>query len=403
MKDLKIYLVIAFSLLGLYLFIEYNKPIPVDWTPTFNKADKIPFGTYILYHELPQLFQGGISSSRASISETLNTAEAFNLLIIAPSVNISTTDYQKMCTFMNKGNDIFIATASFNYPLLDSLNLAIQTRDILFAKDSLRFHFLNRRLNSSKNYKFDRGIAAHYFAKFDTTRSVVIASNSKGDANFIRYQYGKGSLYLLASPDFFSNYALLNTEGALFASNALSYLKPHNKLVYDEFQLLGRRGAKSVLSVIFENPPLKWAYYLTLLSLIIFVLYEIKRRQRIIPLEDTMSNTSVEFTKVVGNIYYQQRDNKDIANKKVIYLLNYIRTNYRLKTGDLDEEFQEHLTQRSGADADIVAKLLKEIKAIYKGKYLNDQELIELNNNIEAFYNQSGTLWNKNFLNKEQI
>ena len=161
--------------------------------------------------------------------------------------------------------------------------------------------------------------------------------------------------------------------------------------MYDEFQLLGMRGAKSVLRVIFENPPLKWAYYLTLVSLILFVLYEIKRRQRIIPLEDPMSNTSVEFAKVVGSIYYQQRDNKDIANKKVIYLLNHIRTNYRLKTGDLDDEFQELLTRRSGADADVVSNLIKEIKAIYKGKYLNDQELIELNNNIEAFYDQSGT------------
>jgi hypothetical protein len=390
MKDLKIYLIIAFSILGLYLFVEYNKPVPLDWTPTFNKTDKIPFGTYVLYHELPQLFKAGINNSRESISKTLQKAERSNLLIIAPSINISTADYQRMREHMSKGNDIFIAAYRFNDPILDSLNLALQSRDILFSKDSLRFHFLNPQLDPSKSYQFDRAIASHYFSKFDTTKTTVLARNSKGDANFIRYHYGKGSLYLLASPDFFSNYALLNTEGALFASNALSYLNPNRQLLYDEFQLLGMRGAKSVLRVIFENPPLKWAYYLTLVSLILFVLYEIKRRQRIIPLEDPMSNTSVEFAKVVGSIYYQQRDNKDIANKKVIYLLNHIRTNYRLKTGDLDDEFQELLIQRSGANAEVVSNLIKEIKAIYKGKYLNDQELIELNNNIEAFYDQSG-------------
>ena len=391
MKDLKIYLIIAFSILGLYLFVEYNKPVPLDWTPTFNRTDKIPFGTYVLYHELPQLFKAEINNSRESIFKTLQKAETANLLIIAPSVNISAADYQRMREHMNKGNEIFIAAYNFNDQILDSLNLSLRSRDILFSKDSLRFHFLNPRLNPSKNYQFDRAIAFHYFSKFDTTKTTVLARNNKGDANFIRYQYGKGSLYLLASPDFFSNYALLNTEGALFASNALSYLNPNRKLLYDEFQLLGMRGAKSVLRVIFENPPLKWAYYLTLVSLILFVLYEIKRRQRIIPLEDSMSNTSVEFAKVVGSIYYQQRDNKDIANKKVIYLLNHIRTNYRLKTGDLDDEFQELLTRRSGADANVISNLIKEIKAIYKGKYLNDQELIELNNNIEAFYDQSGT------------
>ncbi|MFC6103195.1 DUF4350 domain-containing protein [Olivibacter domesticus] len=391
MKDLKIYLIVAFFMLGLYLFVEYNKPIPLDWTPTFNRTDKIPFGTYVLYHELPQLFKAGITSARESITETLQKADTSSLLIIAPSIDISTVDYQRMREHMNKGNDIFIAANNFNHSLLDSLNLALQSRDILFAKDSLRFHFLNPRLDSTKNYKFDRGMASHYFSKFDTTKTIVLARNNKGDANFLRYQYGSGSLYLLASPDFFSNYALLNTEGALFAATALSYLNPDRQLLYDEFQLLGMRGAKSVLRVIFENPALKWAYYITLLGLVLFVLYEIKRRQRVIPLVDPMSNTSVEFAKVVGSIYYQQRDNKDIANKKVIYLLNYIRTNYRLKTRDLNDEFQELLIQRSGANADTVRELIKEIKAIYKGKYLNDQELIELNNNIEAFYDQSGT------------
>ena len=151
MKDLKIYLIIAFSILGLYLFVEYNKPVPLDWTPTFNRTDKIPFGTYVLYHELPQLFKAEINNSRESISKTLQKAETSNLLIIAPSVNISAADYQRMREHMNKGNEIFIAAYNFNEQILDSLNLSLQSRDILFSKDSLRFHFLNPRLNPSKN------------------------------------------------------------------------------------------------------------------------------------------------------------------------------------------------------------------------------------------------------------
>ncbi|QNL50663.1 DUF4350 domain-containing protein [Olivibacter sp. SDN3] len=402
MKDLKTYLFIAGTLLGLYLIVEYNKPIPVDWTPTFNKSDKIPFGTYVLYHELPRLFSEGISSSRQSIYEALNNrTDNANLLIVSPKVNISNTDYERMKAYMADGHAIFIASHSFNYAFLDSLNLAIQSRDVLFAKDSLNFRFTNSLLDSNKLYTYERGIGVHYFSKFDTTKAVILARNNKDDANFLKYDFGKGSLFLLASPDFFSNYALLSQDGSTFASHALSYLSDQRKLLFDEYQLLGTQGAQSILRVIFATPSLKWAYYLALFSMVLFILYEIKRRQRIIPVEDPMRNTSVEFAKVVGGVYYQQRDNKDIGHKKIIYLLNFIRTNYRLKTSELNEEFVDLLTHRSGVGRETIDKIIQEIKEVYGGKYLSDQELITLNNNIETFYEQSGTTWKKNFSQNE--
>lgn len=404
MKDLKTYLFIAFALLGLYLFVEYNKPVPIDWTPTFNKSDKIPFGTYVLYRELPLLFKEGVTSSRQSIYETLNhSADNANLLIVSSKINISNTDYESMMQYMADGHAIFIATNNFNYAFLDSLNLALQSRDVLFGKDSLNFHFTNPSLDSSKLYTYERGIGTHYFSKFDTTRAVVLARNNKGDANFLKYDFGKGALFLLASPDFLSNYALLSKDGSTFASNALSYLPAERKLLFDEYQLLGMKGAQSVLRVIFATPSLKWAYYIALFSMALFILYEIKRRQRIIPVVDPMRNTSVEFTKVVGGVYYQQRDNKDIAHKKIMYLLNFIRTNYRLKTSELNEEFIDLLTNRSGVAKETIDHIIHEVKEVYKGKYLSDQELITLNNNIETFYEQSGTIWKKNFSSNEQI
>jgi len=55
MKDFKIYISIASALLLIYLIAEYNKPVPINWNPTFYYNDKIPFGTYIVYILFQQL------------------------------------------------------------------------------------------------------------------------------------------------------------------------------------------------------------------------------------------------------------------------------------------------------------------------------------------------------------
>lgn len=42
-------------LFGAYVAVEYYRPKPLDWTPTFQNKDKIPYGTYVLYDVLPEV------------------------------------------------------------------------------------------------------------------------------------------------------------------------------------------------------------------------------------------------------------------------------------------------------------------------------------------------------------
>lgn len=38
-----------------YVVLEYNQPKPIDWRPTYINKDKIPYGTYVLFDQLPRL------------------------------------------------------------------------------------------------------------------------------------------------------------------------------------------------------------------------------------------------------------------------------------------------------------------------------------------------------------
>jgi hypothetical protein len=398
MKDLKIYLVIAFSLLIVYCVIQYNRPKPLDWNPTYLNTDKIPYGTFVAYHQLNDIFPGAtIRSSRQPVYNTLtdtlreNKFHLGSYLIVAPKVDLDEYDYKLMLNYMEKGNAVFIATFYVNQFLKDKLKLNINSERSLSITKKTKLNFTNPALKSPKYYAFDRLIGAQYFSKFDTSRAVVLGKNEYQHSNFIRYQFGKGYLYLMPSPDYFTNYNLLKPAGNDYAAKALSYLPAKGEIIWDEYSSAGPEGVgNSPMRVFLSHPELKWAYFIALFSLLFFVLYEMKRRQRIIPIADPLQNTTVDFVKVVGQVYYQQRNNLNIASKKVAFFLEHIRTHYQLKTNTIDREFIKTLIHKSGVNADLIEQIFKHIDDVQNGKQMSDKELINLNYLTEQFYQQAG-------------
>lgn len=393
MKDLKIYLVIAFSLLIVYCVIQYNRPRPVDWKPTYLNTDKIPYGTYILYHQLNDIFPGAtIHSSRQAVYNTLaeNKYVPGSYILVAYRVNIDQDDYDELINYIKKGNAVFIASFYVSKFLRDTLKLKINSGQTLSLTKKTKVSFTNPALNPAQTYTFDRQTGGQYFSKFDTSRAVVLGKNQYNHSNFIRYQFGKGYLYLMPSPDYFINYNLLKPEESNYAAKALSYLPAKGEIIWDEYASAGAEDAEgSPMRVFLSHPELRWAYFIALFSLLFFVLYEMKRRQRIIPVADPLQNTTVDFVKVVGQLYYQQRNNLNIASKKVTFFLGHIRSRYQLKTNVLDQGLIQDLINKSGTDADLINRIFKYIGFVQTGKKITDQELIQLNYLTEQFYKQS--------------
>ncbi len=289
---------------------------------------------------------------------------------------------------MHQGNNVFIASYYFGNYLSGRLKIKVNS-ELKIKNEATRLNFTNPALNPGKHYSFDRDIGNQYFSKFDTSRAVVLAQNDRGNSTFIKYPYGKGALYLMSSPQFFTNYNLINPEGAEFAAKSLSYLTPGGDLIWDEFSSSGPGEAISPLSVFLNHRELKWAYYIALGSLIAFVLFEMKRRQRIIPVLEPLKNTTVEFVNVVGQVYFERRDHKNLAAKKIAYLLEHIRYTYRLNTNNINEEFIETLSNKTEIPASDILQLMNLINRYSDAEKITDQQLIELSKEIDNFYKKS--------------
>jgi hypothetical protein len=387
MKDFKLYVFIASLLLVFYLVAEYKRPKPINWSVTYLKKDKIPFGTYILYNHLHDIFPGdSVSTFREPVYNVLNDHDISKAtyIIICKYANLNEYDFGKLTNFIKKGNDVFIASTAFGEYLYKKLNMTTERVYNHDIEDSICF--VNSHLDSTKTYKIAKEINEAYFDEIDTANATVLARNAAKQATFVKYTFGKGNLYLSSTPGVFTNYSLLNPLSAEYAAKSLSYLKNKKTILWDEYYNLGRDGEESIMRVFFSNPALKWAYYIALISLVVYVLYQMKRRQRIIPVIEPLSNSTLDFVSVVGQVYYEQRDNSNIAQKKASYFLEHIRNQFNLKTNMLNDEFVEALSQKSAVDTKLVKDLIHQIIIIHSNTHVSDQQLIDLNKNIEQFY-----------------
>jgi len=389
MKDLKIYIIIASALLVVYLLAQYNKPKATDWTETYSNTDKIPFGTYIIYNQLKDIFPGSaVKTFREPVYNLINDdqVQKGTYIIICNDIDLNKYDYKKLEGYIKNGNDVFIAANSFGEELRKQLHI---TASFDFRpRSAIRVSFLSKDLRD-RQYDVDKESSGGYFGGFDTSKAVVLGKNEFGHYNYLKFPMGKGNLYLNANPKMFTNYSILQDMGADYASLALSYLKTDKNLWWDEYYTQGREGSGSTMRVFLNNYQLRWAFYISFFSLLAFVLYEMKRRQRIIPIIPPLNNSTVEFAVVVGQVYYEQRDNGNIAQKKINYFLEHIRATYNIRTNVFDQEFILLLSQKSGADKVLIAKLTGQITHIRNAKQVSDSQLIDLNQNIEQFYTKS--------------
>lgn len=373
-------------MIAAYLAAQYNKPTPTDWSPTYAQKDKIPYGTFILYNRIKDILPSAtVTNSNTSIYDLLKNKSFKNssYLIVTQKAEISKYDFEQLKKYITSGNNVFIAA----YDLGNYLEKELKLQSLPSLKqESSSLNFTNPNLKTVVNYGFEKDIGNQYYSKIDTAKAIILGVNANGDANFVRYNYGKGGLYLIAEPGFYTNFNLLDKDGAEYAAKSLSYLQSSKTLIFDDYFSLKKGTSTDILRVFFEHPELKYAYYLCIFSLLLFVFYDIKRRQRIIPIADPYTNSSVDFVNVVGSVYYQERNNLDIAMKRINYFMEHLRSRYYLKTNEIDSNFATILMQKTGINEASAKTLTRYFMQIPSRSDLSDTELINLNESIEQFY-----------------
>ena len=256
---------------------------------------------------------------------------------------------------------------------------------------------LSHQKFNKKEYVFQRGLNNTQITSVDTTNTTILGYlefTRKNEfvpqpeekvklPNYVKTKFGDGHFLIHSTPQAFSNYYLLG-ENVDYAAQVFSYL--NNELLYwDNSKKSGRVVINSPMRFVLNQTALKWAYYLTISGLVLFVIFNAKRKQRIIPIINPEENTSVEFARTVGSLYHQNKDYGNLIAKKLNYFLAFLRERYYIDTSALNEQTFKSIAAKSGKPLEEVKKLMEFIVYL-KGKPLSaEQDLINLNKKITAF------------------
>ncbi|WP_304143755.1 DUF4350 domain-containing protein [Mesoflavibacter zeaxanthinifaciens] len=394
-RTIKIYVGLLILFLGLIAFIELTKERPINWKPTYNERHKIPFGTYIFHEELESVF------SDKEFTDVRKTPYEFfdeyynwdedeytttgNFIHIAQYSEMDDVSAQELLDFVSYGNTVLMSSNYFPKRLKDSLGF--NTTNEYDLKGDSYFTLTNPRFKTD-SITIDRGINNFHFSKLDKDLTTVLGHqtfDSIAFPNFIKVKHYDGQFLLHLQPIAFTNYSLLKKNNKKYTEAVLGYL-PEDNIYYNSLNKANTNVSGSKLRVILSQDALRYAWYLGLISLVLFLIFNAKRRQRIVKEIKPHENTTVAFTKTIGNLYYETKDHNNLVEKKITYFLEYLRRVYFLGTQVLDERFTKLLIQKSGKDKEQIQQLVKSIVHLKAKPQCTEADLIHLNKQIEDFY-----------------
>jgi hypothetical protein len=381
-----------FILLLLVLFSSCNNPESpgLNRRVTLWRKDKIPYGTFIAYESLPHLFPGAeISVNKNSPSE-LHTREGKTAyIVIVHRMDPDVTELNAILNFVGQGNHVFISAFRFGDSLLHTLGLRQGRNETMpDPLDSLQLSILNPVSGDSLAFVYPGDAYDSRARRLDSQYTTILGRDALGRPDLVRFNYkGGGTLYLHFAPMAFTNFFLLHKNNKVYYDNALSYLPSTvEEVIWDDYFRYDRTVNFSALKYILGNRSLKWAFWLLLLLFALIYGFDSKRKQRVVPVISTLRNTSLDFVKTIGRLYYQRRDNHNLALKMVVHFQDYVRTRYNLPVTALDEDFVERLSYKTGFRKESLRELVEYIKGLPGKRYVPDGELLDFEKKIKEFY-----------------
>lgn len=391
----------------------------LDWSASYKADSKQPYGGYVIAELLKSYFPGkGFATLRDSINGELpENVTNTNYVFIGEGLFLDSLDVQAILTYVENGNTAFISSRTIPNELMSyvyyddcsendwddyvtiedsAVQINLSHPNLKVNKD-FKYHYNYR--NDIRNYVWSY-IDKDYFCE-DEFSLKDLGSMNDDYINFAKVRYGRGHFYLHTTPLAFSNIAMLDSLHLEYANRVFSYLTP-GKIYWDEysktFEAVARRhnnpsnralSKESPLQYVLSQPPLAWAWYLLLAIGLLFLLFRTKRRQRVIPVLEPNTNTSLEFVSTIGRLYFLQNSHKKLALQKMKLFLNFVRERYHLRGSETDEEFVQKLVAKSEVPRALIDKIWLMYRNISGSNLMTENSLIAFHQLMEEFYKKA--------------
>lgn len=392
---------------GITTFVLYVKERTpkYKWEPEYSKKSNQPYGLKCFYDALKEQHHDITSVSNYSYDELDFNKTNSNLIVIDSYVEFDSLNISYLLEYIRLGNKAFISTDEAPTYLLETI---LPTSGTIYGYDQYESKSININYASSNlpypgklNFQHQylkkvtpRNWFGYYPSYFEKTlsgsRVVPISYFNDSIINCFYISYGKGALIIHSTPLVFTNYNMIQKIGFKNANNIFSYLN-NGPIYWNEYQFLNDNNSDATennpLKFLFSHYTLRTGWYVFLLSVLVFILFRSKREQRIIPVIYKNKNTSIEYAKAIGSLYYQKKSHHNIGNELYNIFLSDIRTRYNIATSTNKNELIEQICNRTEIRKENIEELFKLFSDVRHNVNATSKELVVLYQALENFNN----------------
>lgn len=348
MRFSRIYVLCILVFLALVFVMELRMPRRFDWNPTFSTESTQPFGCQLFDSVLAASLPNGYEVNSKTLYQLSldSTGSPRSVLAVDYDYEVTVdgeTDMEAMFKMAERGDKVMIATNNHE-KTLDTLGVYLLNivsgnvkpfgiLDMEYKRDTMLTWTGDTARFNRRDYMIYPQLSRYCFC-IDTDSDAVkrehnvlaISRKSENWCSAIEFPIGKGAIYLVPVPLLFTNYGVIDDECRHFLMRLLTQLADR-PLVRTTAYLprSGKSEDSSPLRYFLAHPPLRWALYLTMLTIIVFMAFTARRRQRAIPVVKEPENKSMEFVGLIASLYEQRRDYRDLVLKKFTYFAEELR------------------------------------------------------------------------------
>lgn len=399
----------------IYLFLPDQNEKEIEWTESYHMDNKEPYGTYavsnLLDNYFPKQSYAVLDKPLHKVLECEKGALPANYVCVSDYIYWSEEDEDSLLSFIENGNNAFISAKDIPAGFLKKIST-------YSYEDRTATSYFTSRADLTLQISDCGDSAAYPYYFYDGTgkdtsyvwNAIAVDLDSIVDnqilgsykrveidsdyVNYVRIEYGEGSIYIHTMPLVFTNYFMITEPGREYAEKALSYLSEGN-IYWDNASHAysstnnsnGQNdNEKSPLSFILSQKSLRWAWYICLLSVLLYIVFRAKRKQRIIPVIEPNINTSIMFIETIGKLYYMQNNHRKVAQLKMKHFIHFIRMKYKVNLQKDMAEKSDQLSLTAGVDKEITTTIFNKYSRISLLENISAQELLEFNASIQKFY-----------------
>lgn len=371
----------------LLLYFALTNEKSYNWNNNYIGTSDQPYGTLFIKKLLESRYgeESFFVHNRKSLSAFLKDEQHKNktdFVFIGNELYLSIPDQEELLAFIERGNNAFIGVnvlpdlihdiyekecaraVELDYSFLSSATLNFYHPKL---RDKYGYQYTYRNGPYDLNYNWP-SFKETLFC--DSTRNLIpLGFAEPGNVNFVKIPYEKGALFLHVNPIAFTNYFLVKKQKVQYAENVFAHLEGE-KVIWDEYGKLPQFDKNSEdnnpLYFIMQQRSLKYAWWMMVSFILLYILFAAKRTQRVIPVLEEKINTSLEYIRMVSSLHYKAENHLGMAQKKMKYFQYFVRTKYGIHTHPVSDEVIAKISEKSEVP-------LNEVKAIFNLHKLIDQ------------------------------